>query len=102
LQIASSSGLRPGTAAVIAIRPHAIELASDRPDAPAEADVNVLRATVLRASYLGDAIDYQVRLDEGDAILRVQAATAHRGRAGDRVTLRISPGACVLVPETDR
>jgi NAD(P)H-flavin reductase len=59
---------------------------------------NVLRGTVLRASYLGDAVDYQVQLAEGDTVLRVAGPTPLRARPGESVSLRIPAVACIPLP----
>jgi len=93
--------LRRGEAVAISIRPHQIEL---RPTAtsPAGGDgENVLRGTVLRASYLGDGVDYQVQLADGDTILRVAGPTPLRARPGESVSLRIPAAACIPLPAED-
>jgi iron(III) transport system ATP-binding protein len=91
--------LRRGEAVAISIRPHQIEL---RPTttSPAGGDgENVLRGTVLRASYLGDGVDYQVQLADGDTILRVAGPTPLRAHPGESVSLRIPAAACIALPE---
>jgi iron(III) transport system ATP-binding protein len=93
--------LRRGEAVAISIRPHQIEL---RPatTSPAGGDgENLLRGTVLRASYLGDGVDYQVQLAEGDTILRVAGPTPLRARPGESVSLRIPAAACIPLPAED-
>jgi len=93
--------LRRGEAVAISIRPHQIEL---RPPttSPAGGDgENVLRGTVLRASYLGDGVDYQVQLADGDTILRVAGSTPLRARPGESVSLRIPAAACIPLPAED-
>jgi iron(III) transport system ATP-binding protein len=93
--------LRRGEAVAISIRPHQIEL---RPTttSPAGGDgENVLRGTVLRASYLGDGVDYQVQLADGDTILRVAGSTPLRARPGESVSLRIPAAACIPLPAED-
>jgi hypothetical protein len=47
---------------------------------------------VLRASYLGDAVDYQVQIADSDVVLRVAGPAAARFRAGDAVWLRVLQG----------
>src|SRR6266542_1049170 len=90
--------LRPGEAAAISIRPHQIELVPfPHPAVSGDGD-NVLRGTVLRASYLGDAVDYQVQLAEGDTVLRVAGPTPLRARPGESVSLRIPAAACIPLP----
>ena len=49
----------------------------------------MLRATVLRASYLGDAVDYQVQVEGGDLLLRVAGPATRRFRPGEAVTLTV-------------
>ena len=93
--------LRRGEAVAISIRPHQIEL---RPatTSPAGGDgENTLRGTVLRASYLGDGVDYQVQLADGDTILRVAGPTPLRARPGESVSLRIPAAACIPLPAED-
>jgi iron(III) transport system ATP-binding protein len=95
-----AGGLKPGARVALSIRPHDITLAT-----PAEAagpGVNALRGTVQRASFLGDGVDYQVRLANSDVVLRVAAPASQRLRAGDPVDLRIDPAACVALAAEER
>jgi iron(III) transport system ATP-binding protein len=92
----AATDLLPGAPVVVSIRPHQIELAPGKPASPAAApDVNALTGSVLRTSYLGDAVDYQVQLEHSDVVLRVTGPTPPRVRAGERVVLRIASTACV-------
>ncbi len=93
----AAEALRPGEAAVISIRPHQIELLPLANPPMGGDSANIFGGTVLRASYLGDAVDYQVRLAEGDAVLRVAGPTPLRARPGERVSLRIPAAACILL-----
>jgi iron(III) transport system ATP-binding protein len=90
--------LTPGAAAVISVRPHQIELMPAAAPVPSILAENVLRGTVLRASYLGDAVDYQVQLADGDTVLRVAGPTPPRVRPGDSVSVRIPASACIPLP----
>ncbi len=92
----ASAFLTPGGPVTISIRPHRIEVVPGGSVA-----ANVLRATVLRASYLGDTVDYQVRLAAGDVVLRLTAPASTRLRAGEAVTLRLPPEACVPLTRPD-
>jgi iron(III) transport system ATP-binding protein len=87
------AGLSPGATTILSIRPHQIEL---RPvtadDDPARPPLGALRGTVLRASYLGDAVDYQVEIADSDVVLRVAGPAAPRLRAGDAIWLRVLHG----------
>ena len=82
------ANLTPGPV-VLSIRPHQIALGPASLAPPSSAGENVLRATVLRASYLGDAVDYQVQLDGGDLVLRVAGPITRRFRPGDAVVLTV-------------
>jgi iron(III) transport system ATP-binding protein len=94
----AADGLTPGTPAVVSIRPHLIALVHRADSRTSGAGPNALAGTVLRASYLGDTVDYQVALEGGDVVLRVAGPTPARARAGDPVTLTVPAEACVLLP----
>ena len=83
--------LTPGASTVLSIRPHQIELrAAPSPAAPASRDA--VSGIVLRASYLGEAVDYQVQVDDTDVVLRVAGPAAPRFRSGEAVSLRVLHG----------
>jgi len=82
------ANLTPGPV-VLSIRPHQIALGPASLAPPSSAGENVLRATVLRASYLGDAVDYLVQLDGGDLVLRVAGPVTRLFRPGDAVALTV-------------
>ena len=83
------AGLSPGAPTILSIRPHQIELRPVTSDDPAQPPLGALRGAVLRASYLGDAVDYQVEIADSDVVLRVAGPAAPRLRAGDAVWLRV-------------
>ncbi|HEX9419156.1 MAG TPA: ABC transporter ATP-binding protein, partial [Methylomirabilota bacterium] len=99
LQVAAGD-LVPGAPVAISIRPHQIEMAPAEPAAPAALHANALTGTVRRASYLGDAVDYQVELEESGVILRVAGPTPPRAHVGERVSLRIAAAACVPLADS--
>ncbi|HUG35542.1 MAG TPA: extracellular solute-binding protein [Candidatus Limnocylindrales bacterium] len=78
---------------VLSIRPHAITLGPDGGATPA-AD-NVLRGIVERVSYLGETLDYQVRVAGSELALRVSSPPGQRLGPGDPVRLGIPADACV-------
>jgi iron(III) transport system ATP-binding protein len=95
----AAAGLTPGAAVAVSIRPHQIELASRAvPGASSEQEANVLVGTVVRASYLGDGVDYQVQIDDSDVVLRVAGPAPPRVRLGEKVSATIAAGACVPLP----
>src|SRR5262245_55619122 len=93
----TAGALPPGARVTVSVRPHQIALVV--PPAGGDADGDVLRGTVERASFLGDAVDYQVRVSEGGLLLRVTGPAALRARPGEAVGLRVAPGACVPLVE---
>jgi iron(III) transport system ATP-binding protein len=101
LEVAAAD-LVPDTPVVISIRPHHIELMPAEPTPRSGMpDANAFAGTVLRASYLGDAAEYQIQLDDSDVVLRVAGPTRSPVRAGERVRLNIAPGVCVPLAERD-
>ena len=93
----AATGLTPGAPVVVSIRPHEIELlAAGRAASP---ERNILRATVERVSYLGDTVDYLMRVSDGDLALRVTAPPPARFKPGEPVTLALAPEACVPLTE---
>jgi iron(III) transport system ATP-binding protein len=85
-----------GARVAVSIRPHDIALNG----APTPG-VNTLRGTIQRASFLGDSVDYQVRVADGDVVLRVSAPAGQRRRAGEAVGLSIDPAACIPLAATE-
>jgi len=94
----ASAGLKPGTPVVVSIRPHEITLVAPGRAAPSEH--NVLTGAVHRVGYLGDAVDYQVRLAGIDVTLRVTTPPPVRLTPGAQVTLAVAPEACILLAES--
>jgi ABC-type Fe3+/spermidine/putrescine transport system ATPase subunit len=86
------AALSPGAPTILSIRPHQIELRPVTPGDPARPSLDALRGAVLRASYLGDAVDYQVGIADSDVVLRVAGPASPRLRAGDAVWLRVLRG----------
>ena len=89
----ASDAAEQGTPLVVSIRPHEIEVVGAGRSAPTTA--NVVAGTIQRTSYLGDAVDYQVMVNDSDVILRVSAPPPVRLRPGDPVTMAIPPESCV-------
>lgn len=92
--------LTPGAHVSVSIRPHRIVIVSARQGMrpPGRADDNILKATVERVSFLGDAVDYLVRVEASDVTLRVSAPPLVRLAPGEPVTLAIAPESCVPLP----
>ncbi|HSE94199.1 MAG TPA: ABC transporter ATP-binding protein [Methylomirabilota bacterium] len=98
----AAADLEPGRRVAVSIRPHEIAIAAgDRPSEVVASRNNLLRGTVQRTAYLGDALHYQVELERGDLTLRVVGLPAMRIQAGAAVTLAIAPEACVVLADDD-
>jgi len=94
----AAADLTSGAAVAVSIRPHQIELAPRGVSGALAVGTNVLAGTVLRASYLGDGVDYQVQLDDCDVILRVAGPPSSRAQPGEKVSAIVPAGACVPLP----
>jgi iron(III) transport system ATP-binding protein len=91
-----------GETVAVSIRPHMVTLAptakAEPPEAPADgARLNVFPGTVTRASYFGDAMDYQVAIAGTASTLRVAGTPEPRFAVGQTVVVRIEAHRCVLV-----
>ena len=91
---------RPGEPVTVSIRPHAIALLAEGEAPPPTA--NVLGGVVERATYLGEALDYHVRVDGTDLVLRASAPPTRRLQAGAAVRLAVAPEACVPLAAEER
>src|SRR5262249_2485740 len=91
----------PGTAVAVSIRPHTVTLAplpAAPPDTRADgAGPNVFTGRVIRASYFGDAMDYQVAIGGNNCTLRAAGVPEIQLAVGQTVLVRIAPERCVLV-----
>jgi iron(III) transport system ATP-binding protein len=94
----ASADLKTGAPVAVSIRPHQIELAPWAP--PGASNANAFAGTVVRASYLGDGVDYQVQIEESDVVLRATGPAPARVRVGERVSVSVAPSACVPLPSS--
>ena len=90
--------LQPGTRVTLSIRPHQVHLSGSVDGADG---ANTFRGTVRRAAFLGDTIDYEVKLADSELVVRAAAAPTPRFEVGDGVMLRIAPAACVPLADID-
>jgi iron(III) transport system ATP-binding protein len=80
-----------GNEVTVSVRPENIELLRGDPGQ----GVNMYRGEIERAVYLGDKIDYQVKINE--ALFRVQTHPDNLFSAGEIVFLRVHPGKFILI-----
>jgi iron(III) transport system ATP-binding protein len=79
------AGLVPGAAMLLSVRPHEIELSTD-------AGGGALRGIVRRASYVGDAVDYQIEIEGSGVTLRAAGPPSPRLAVGAAVAVRVRHG----------
>jgi len=91
---ARSDVLPAGQEVTVAIRPEHIQLYAEEP-AARPAGANVLTGRVLRGAYLGDVVDYRIRV--GDWILRAHAGTEAILQPDQQVFLAVSPDQITLI-----
>jgi iron(III) transport system ATP-binding protein len=89
LRIASATALETGASALLAFRPHAVDLAA--PDAPPRDRHVQVGGTLVDREFVGEFVRYHVRLAVGTTLVadRPHLANARVFAAGERVTLEI-------------
>jgi iron(III) transport system ATP-binding protein len=93
-------GLRDGQEVVVAVRPEHVRFvdAPERAGQPSArpAEANVFPARVVRASYVGELIDYQ--LDLRGTSLRARGEVARASPEGKEVWVRLDPESLPVLP----
>ena len=87
------SGIAAGAAVSVAVRPERLHATAQRADG---AGGNVLEGELEKATFLGDAIDCQVRV--GAQCVRAKLVQIDDFTPGQRIYLRFGPEACVVLP----
>ncbi len=89
-----ATDLSPGQEVILAIRPEHIKLYSDQA-AIQSAAVNWFEGTVIRGAYLGDIIDYRIKV--GEWILRAHLGTDKALKPDQRIWVAFSPEQVTLI-----
>jgi iron(III) transport system ATP-binding protein len=92
LVVTSGAGLREGEAAVLSIRPEDIEFSEHRPDG-----LNVRECTVHAKIFLGEYLDFQVKVGERVLLARVHPSV--RTPLGRVAYLQVRPEKCIAIQE---
>jgi iron(III) transport system ATP-binding protein len=87
------AGMAPGVAAMVAVRPEAMTIAST---AGLDAALNEVEGEIEKAIFLGDIIDCQVQV--GTESVRARTSAVDDVTPGKRVWLRFTPDSCVVLP----
>jgi iron(III) transport system ATP-binding protein len=88
LEVLSGDELRDGDRVVLSVRPEDVDLAETRP-----AGANVWAANVDQKVFLGEFVDFQVRI--GERILLSRCHPSLRTPIGDAIFVRLHPEKCV-------
>jgi iron(III) transport system ATP-binding protein len=86
--------LEPGMKVVISVRPEDIRLSESRP----EGGANVLEGTVDTKVFLGESVDFQVKVK--DRALLSRAHPSLGTRVGQPIYMSLNPEKCVALKET--
>ena len=96
--VADIGGLLPEVlsgSVIVSVRPEDVEL-SEGPPTAAAGD-NVCRGTVNAKDFLGDYLDFHVKV--GDLVLLAKAHPSLRTPTGDAIYLHMKAEKCVAIPE---
>jgi iron(III) transport system ATP-binding protein len=94
LKVQPGEGVQKGQTVVISVRPEDVELIETEP--PAAAGDNVVRATVHAKDFLGEYLDFHVKV--GDVVLQARAHPSLRTPTGDPIFVRMKSEKCVAIP----
>ncbi len=93
LKVHAADGVVRDAAVVVSVRPEDLEL-SDQEFKPG-VDDNVIRATVHAKDFLGEYLDFYVKV--GDVVLQARAHPSLRTPTGDPIFVRMQAEKCVAI-----
>ncbi len=94
LRVPGIDGVQPGQRLLVFIRPNEIDLLECLPPD----GVNVFEGVVEKMTYLGDKIDYRIRV--GSLELRVQTGGTLRFQPQERIAVRLPVERCKVIVES--
>jgi iron(III) transport system ATP-binding protein len=94
----SAAALKAGDRAVLSVRPEDIDLFEHRPEAGN--GLNVTQGTVVTRVFLGECVDYEIRV--GEQMLIARSHPSVRTAVGEAIFLRLDPDKCIAVPESSQ
>jgi iron(III) transport system ATP-binding protein len=94
LRVQASQGVAKDNAVTVSVRPEDVEL-SEQPPQAGDGD-NVCKAVVTAKDFLGEHLDFQVKV--GDVVLLARAHPSLRTPVGDSIYLRMKAEKCVAIP----
>jgi iron(III) transport system ATP-binding protein len=90
----AADGVAKNKTVIVSVRPEDIELSEQEP-AAAEGET-VIRATVHTKDFLGEYLDFHVKV--GDVVLQSRAHPSLRTPTGDPIYVRMKADKCVAIP----
>jgi iron(III) transport system ATP-binding protein len=93
LKVHAADGVVRDAAVVVSVRPEDLELSEQ--ELKPGADDNVVRATVHAKDFLGEYLDFQVKV--GDVVLQARAHPSLRTPTGDPIFVRMQAEKCVAI-----
>jgi iron(III) transport system ATP-binding protein len=94
LRVQTSQGVSKDNLVTVSVRPEDVELTEQAP--PAADGDNVYKAVVTAKDFLGEHLDFQVKV--GDVVLLARAHPSLRTPVGDSIYLRMKAEKCVAIP----
>jgi iron(III) transport system ATP-binding protein len=94
LRVQASQGVSKDNAVTVSVRPEDVEL-SEPPPLAGDGD-NVCKAVVTAKDFLGEHLDFQVKV--GEVVLLARAHPSLRTPVGDSIYLRMKAEKCVAIP----
>lgn len=93
----SGNQLAIGQAVDVAVRPENIEFVPESRDTVRGEAENFYDARIVRATYVGEVIDYQINL--GDSLIRAKGSIRTKKAADDTVRIHLDPDQLVVLGE---
>jgi iron(III) transport system ATP-binding protein len=94
LKVQPGEGVQKNNTVIISVRPEDVELLETEP-AAADGD-NIIRATVQTKDFLGEYLDFHVKV--GDVVLQARAHPSLRTPTGEPIFVRMKAEKCVAIP----
>jgi len=91
----ADENLAKDTPVVVSVRPEDVELSEAAPTA--EPDDNLCRGAVIAKVFLGDYLDFQVKV--GESVLLARVHPSLRTPVGDPINVRMRAEKCVAIAE---
>jgi iron(III) transport system ATP-binding protein len=92
--VQASQGVAKDSPVTVSVRPEDVELSEQAPSA-ADGD-NVCKAVVTAKDFLGEHLDFQVKV--GEVVLLARAHPSLRTPVGDPIYLRMKAEKCTAIP----